>query len=190
MSLSRLSRLPLLLLLLAAALAVAGCGNKEDHVSEADSEGIYVDVGDLAYQVQISRALNPGDVEDRGYLAGIPTEDQELGRDETWFGVFVRVENNGDEAKPSAEEFEVVDTQEQVYEPIDLAETNPFAYRPAVLEPEEEIPGQDTAASETPINGGLVLFKVKNFTLQNRPLELRIKSALSPTEEGVVDMDV
>lgn len=184
------SRLPVLLLLLAAALGVAGCGNKKDHVTEAETEGIFVEVGELSYQVQISRALNPGDVEDRGYLDGIPAEEQELAGDETWFGVFVRVENNTEGAHPSAEEFEVVDTQEQTYEPVELAETNPFAYRPGVLEPGETIPGQDTTAFETPIQGSLVLFKVKNITLQNRPLELRIQSALTPEEEGVVNMDV
>ena len=55
-----------------AALALAGCGEKADYVRFAETEGIYVDVGNLVYQVQLSRFMNPGDVEDRDYMRGLP----------------------------------------------------------------------------------------------------------------------
>ena len=42
---------------------------------QAETEGIYLDVGDLKYQVQISRELNPADIEDRDYLKGLPAGD-------------------------------------------------------------------------------------------------------------------
>ena len=61
----------LLLLALVAAL-FAGCGNKGEEVSEAETEGIYLTVAGLTYQVQMSRFLNPGDVEDAQYLMGLP----------------------------------------------------------------------------------------------------------------------
>ena len=48
-----------MVLVLAAALVVGGCGNKEETTTEAATEGIYLDVGDLKYQVQISRIINP-----------------------------------------------------------------------------------------------------------------------------------
>ena len=54
-----------------AALVAAGC-NKEEVSVEASTEGPYVTVNDLKYQVQISRILNPGEPEDVGYLRGLP----------------------------------------------------------------------------------------------------------------------
>ena len=58
---------------LLCALFAAGCGNKEATVTVGDTEGIYLDIDDLKYQVQISRYMNPNDVEDRSYLAGLPS---------------------------------------------------------------------------------------------------------------------
>ena len=43
----------LLLALATAAFALAGCGNKTETVKSAKTEGIYIDVGDLKYQVQL-----------------------------------------------------------------------------------------------------------------------------------------
>jgi hypothetical protein len=43
-------------------------------------------------------------------------------------------------------------------------------------------------ASETTIQGSLLLFKVKTESLQNRPLEFRFKRGSGT--EGVVDLDV
>ena len=73
-----------------AALALGACGNKEDHVLHAATEGIYLDVGGLKYQVQISRVLNANDREDRDYLVDLPA-DQQLGSNDNWFAVFMRV---------------------------------------------------------------------------------------------------
>ena len=56
----------------AAAARCAGCGNKVEVRTVGETEGIYIDVGDLRYQVQISRIINPHDVEDRRYLQGLP----------------------------------------------------------------------------------------------------------------------
>ena len=56
---TRLARLVLLSLAALAALAAAGCGNKDDDRTVAETEGIYVAVDELTYQVQISRILNP-----------------------------------------------------------------------------------------------------------------------------------
>ena len=37
------------------------------------TEGTYLDLGGLKYQVQISRLLNPSSIEDRAYLVGLNT---------------------------------------------------------------------------------------------------------------------
>lgn len=186
----RLARQLALAAALVLTLVAAGCGNKHDVVTQADTEGIYVDVADLAYQVQISRALNPADAEDRAYLAGIPRDRRNLAADETWFAVFVRVENTGDEPHPAAVDFQIEDTAEQIYRPIPLDDTNPFRYEARVVAGGETIPEQDTAADTGPIEGSLLLFKLKTFSLQNRPLELHINGPEGPQETATVDLDV
>ena len=65
-------RLATVVALSALALGVGACGNKEDVVTHADTEGIYVDVGPLKYQVQNSRLLNPRAVpEDASFVRGV-----------------------------------------------------------------------------------------------------------------------
>ena len=72
MSLRPLRVLLLLVLAAASAGALAGCGNKLEVRTVGETEGIYIDVGELRYQVQLSRIINPNDIEDRHYLAGLP----------------------------------------------------------------------------------------------------------------------
>ena len=175
---------------LLCALLFAGCGNKEEGgVTVADTEGIYLDVDDLKYQVQISRYMNPNDVEDRSYLIGLPASTAQPTGDETWFGVFIRVQNTTDETIAPANDFEIVDTQDKVYRPIPLdTNINPFAYKPDPIAPKGLIPEADSVASEGTIQGSLLLFKVKTESLQNRPLEFRFKRGSGT--EGVVNLDV
>src|SRR3954467_5136713 len=122
-------RIRVLLVLVAAAVALAGCGDKTDYVRIADTEGISVDVGNLVYQVQLSRYLNPGDVEDKEYLTGLPINTK-LGADETWFGVFMRVKNYTDGGLDPSTDFVIKDTQGNEFRPIHLDESNVFAYNP------------------------------------------------------------
>ena len=175
---------------LLCAFLVAGCGNKEEGgVTVADTEGIYLDVDELKYQVQISRYMNPNDVEDRSYLIGLPASTAQPTGDETWFGVFIRVQNTTDETIAPANDFEIVDTQDKIYRPIPLdTNINPFAYKPDPISPKGLIPEADSVASEGTIQGSLLLFKVKTESLQNRPLEFRFKRGSGT--EGVVNLDV
>src|SRR3954447_5241309 len=113
-----------------AALALAGCGEKSDYVRSAETEGFYVDVGNLVYQVQMSRFLNPGDIEDREYLMGLPSgTEAQLPGDEIWFGVWMRVKNYSDDTLTPATDMRIVDTEDNEYRPIPLADTNVFSYR-------------------------------------------------------------
>jgi hypothetical protein len=66
-----------LALLVAAAAAVSGCGGTP-HTLHADTEGIYLNLGPLKYQIQLSRQVNPRDVEDRSYLQGLSPADAHL----------------------------------------------------------------------------------------------------------------
>jgi hypothetical protein len=184
-----MSRLVLLSLAALAALALAGCGNKVDTAIVGETEGIYVGVDGLTYQVQISRILNPDDIEDRAYLLGLP-EGEEPADDEVWFGVFMRVENETDEEHEAAEKFKVIDTQEEEFEPVEIdTEANPFAYEPRPVPAGEVLPVLDSAASENTIQGSLLLFKLKVESLYNRPLELEIESSRGG-DDAVVEIDV
>lgn len=182
--------LALLATLLAATLAGA-CGNHRDEearVVHIESEGLYLNVGELKYQVQISRQLNPGDAQDRPYLAGIPEPLRELADDEVWFGVFVQVQNEADEPRRPSDDITVLDTQETVFRPVPLHESNPFAYRAdEPIPPGKVIPLSDTPAYDSPIRGRLLLFKLPLSALDNRPLEFVIEGR---TQTGIIDLDV
>lgn len=190
---TRLRRpLTLLAVLLASAGATA-CGNhpdKEAREVHTHSEGLYLDVGDLKYQVQVSRQLNPDDVQDRPYLLGVPAAERELEPDEVWFGVFLRVQNETDAALTPASDIEIVDTQEEVFEPLALAPENVYAYRPSEAIPAGDIlPLKDTPAFDSPIQGQLLLFKLTLTALDNRPLEFKIEEPRRP-QTGIIDLDV
>lgn len=180
--------------LVAALVPLSGCG-AETEVVEGESEGIYLDVGELRYQVQISRQLNPSDADDRSYLQGIPLNERRLEKGESWFGVFVLVQNETKERHRAAGEFEIEDTQGQKFEPLELTDANDFAYRPIEVEPKNITPGtippkNSVAAGNTSIGGALLLFKVPISTFDNRPLKLHIKQPGAEPDEAEVDLDV
>ncbi|MSX12570.1 MAG: hypothetical protein F2811_08575, partial [Actinobacteria bacterium] len=87
-------RLFALTLVTLTAAAIVGCGDKQATVSVGESEAIFVTLGSLQYQVQMSRQLNPADAGDSDLLAGIAPLDASLGTDDLWFGVWVRAFNS------------------------------------------------------------------------------------------------
>jgi hypothetical protein len=176
--------------LAAAALStvvLAGCGDKTDYVRFGETEGIYVDVGDLVYQVQLSRFMNPGDIEDHDYLRGLPANFN-TGPDEILFGVWMRVKNYTDGSLQPTEEFVIEDTEGNEFRPVPLEEDNVFAYNPGPLPAHQVLPLPDSAAMLGPIQGSLILFKLTTESLQNRPLVLHIEQA---GQEGAeIDLDL
>jgi hypothetical protein len=183
-------RVLLLLALSAASLvALAGCGDKLEVRTVGETEGTYLDVGELKYQVQLSRIINPNDEEDRTYLEGLPAGTVQPKPDEAWFGVWMRVQNTTSEKTlTAADEFEIVDTQEHSFTPI--AVQNPFAYEAQDLSPKTVVPSPNSAAGEGVIQGSLILFKLTTEALANRPLEFKIQSPALPDDVGIVDLDV
>jgi hypothetical protein len=173
----------------AAASSLAACGGSEaEHA--ALTEGDYVTTGDLKYQVQISRVLNPGDFEDRDYLTGIAAYDKALGTNNQWFGIFLRAFNKTDVPHRSAKDMEIVDTTGKVFTPVRIdPNVNRTAYRPVVVMGGDQIPVPGSLARENATQGGLVLFKIPVDAFANRPLELRIKSPVGGPE-ATVDLDI
>jgi hypothetical protein len=183
----------ILITLLIAAFALSACGSNKP-VTHGDNEGIYVNAGPLYYQVQLSRELNPQSVEDREYLADLPAGTTPPAADEEWFGVWMRVENDTDRAHLAASQFAIVDTQGNRYQPIQLPQTNPFAYQAVSVQGKSGngqpvLPDPDSAAGTGPVQGALLLFKLRTSVYSNRPLDLEI----TPPEGGTpssVELDL
>jgi hypothetical protein len=186
-------RRPALLLLVAlAAVALAACG-RPDQVLEAETEGIYVDLSELQYQVQVSRQLNPGDPADQPYLRGLPAGRQELDPGEAWFAIFLRVNNPSDQPQPTATEFEVLDSQENEFFPLPLGPENLYDWpvtEPVLVPPGDLFPPLGSPASESSTGGALLLFKVPIASLQNRPFELIIEGPETDPVEAEISLDV
>ena len=181
-----------LLAVLAGLIAVAGCGQTEESAanssSSATSEGTYLELNGLKYQVQMSRYLNPHDPEDAAYLRGLPSG-LKLGKDDIWFAVFMRVENDGEQTGHSSGEFEITDTEHNTFRPVPLDATrNDFVYRPQKLEPTAIVPPANSIAGQGVIQGSLLLFKLNEADLQNRPLTLRIGPASGANRTVELDL--
>ena len=190
------ARLPSLSLALVASLALAACGQEAQDEGGfqteiayvAETEGIYIPLDGMKYQVQVSRQMNPLLLSERDYFQGIPEDDLVLGADQEWFGVFMRVENEVDEPVRSLRDFEIRDTQENIYRPLAIGAGNAWAYRPTIVQGKELYPDPDSPAGERPPYGSLLLVKVRRFSLDNRPLELVLTG--NDGEKATVALDV
>ena len=189
------------LLLALLALVAAGCGSSpktgtdsaQEGSAVADTEGIYLDINNLKYQIEMSRYMNPQDVEDAEYLKGLPDgTDLDTGGKATWFGVWVRVQNVTSEPHPVADNWEIRDTLGKIYRPVPLDRSVNILTldTSAVVPPHTVLPLSSTAAGQGPIQGSLLLFKITNDSLQNRPLELRFTNGQQGGGTGVYDLDV
>jgi hypothetical protein len=186
---SRLLRRSLVALVALSTLAVAaGCGNSEtSEVTTAETEGIYLDLGGMKYQIQMSRYLNPSDTQDRDYLHGLPTG-VTAGKGNLWFGIWMRVENSSNKPLPVATDYTITDTQKAVYRPVPLdAKANPFAYQAGPVAPQSTLPAPDSAGWNTPVQGSLILFRINVDSLQNRPLILHITQG-GKTDTATIDV--
>ena len=170
---------------LAAAVTTTACGSEEP-VTNAPSEGTYVDIGSVAYQVQISRSLNPKSAEDPSYLVGLPASEkqQPLKGTELWFAVFLRAQNYGDKPQQLATKFRVVDTEDKAWTPITLNSDNQFAWNPTeALVPDYIYPAPSSLAGSGPVRqGALLLFRLDDSVYQNRPLILEIYDPADATK--------
>lgn len=167
------------LLAVAVAGAVSACGEEETtHVIEGEP----LELGELSYNVQLTRFLNPEDTEDAEYVVGQPPEPP----GQSYLGVFLVIENESEEEAVSASSYEVVDTQEQTFEPLETE--SPYALDIGATVPAEgELPPPNTTAQTGPIQGAMLLFLVDDSVTENRPLELEIGGG---SETGTVELDI
>jgi hypothetical protein len=174
--------LALVLLFALAVLGVAGCGNS---LSKEGNEGEPIQLGDLKFNVQETRILNPAQPDDKEYLVGqqLPTPHGKL-----YLGVFLTMHNSGDNAvrSPTNADLTVVDTTGASYESIP-SHTDFAAPLGSLIPPGGDIPGAGTAAANGPTQGALVLFLVDQTFTENRPPKLEIDSS---NETGEITLDI
>jgi hypothetical protein len=165
-----------------AVLGVAGCSN--DLGKEAD-EGVPIQLGDLKFNVQETRFLNPSQSDDKEYLAGqqLPTP-----TGKSYLGVFLTIENSGNDPVriPANADMTVVDTTGAAFESIP-SHTDFAAPLGSTLAPGADIPGPGTAAANGPTQGAIVLFLLDEGVSENRPLRLEIDSQ---GETGEITLDI
>jgi hypothetical protein len=168
-----------LLALVAVPLALGACGEEEE-VEVVEGEPL--ELGELGYNVLITRFLNPADVEDASYLVGQP--EPEAGTD--YLGVFLTIKNHSDEALASASEYVIHDTLDNAYEPI--PSTSLYA-----LDIGGDVPARGVIPlpDSTPAAGlnqaAMLLFLVDEEVSQNRPLKMEIGSDAGA---GEVELDI
>ncbi len=176
----RITTFALLLLAIIAAAFVAGCGNDEHETEVSEAEVLHL--GDLSFDVQITRFLNPYSEEDSAYLEGAPP----LREGEQYLGVFMQINNDGDDEAEVPYPFRIIDTRGREFPQVRV--DNDFALLPGTPIPADgTVPGLDTAAREGPIEGSLILFRIEEVSTENRPLKLEIDY---DGESGEVELDL
>lgn len=177
---SRVAPIVAFLAVLGLAVPIAACGEEEQ--TEV-VEGQPLELGELRYNVAITRFLNPDDVEDSEYLVG----EEEPPPGKSYLGVFMTINNESDEeAFPSASEYIVTDTTGAEYEPIESE--SPYALEIGAEVPADGVlPVPDSTAAEGVIEGAMLLFIVDDGVSESRPLKLEIDSAAGT---GEVELDI
>jgi hypothetical protein len=187
--------LPLVLALL-VPVALGGCGDSHTKVTtgtyagESGASAPYLKVGPLIYQVQLTRELNPYNIEDAAYLQGLSPAQRRLAPGQEWFAAFIQVYNNGSKAHPAADSLTITDTQGNSYVPVVPDQSNQFVYRAGVIPVKGQLPAPDSVAAAGPTQGALLLYKIQTASLDNRPLELRIVDPTDAAQTASAELDV
>jgi hypothetical protein len=163
-----------------AMFAIAGCGGPAAEPSGAEAEphheGIAAELDGLQYNIYLTRQLNLEDTEDSGYTTLDPPPPGK-----TYYASFFSVCNppEGEEAHTTATQMEVTDSQGNVFQPIDISDSQ-FAYESTELEPGDCMPTKGSLTDMAPAGGALVVFELPVATTENRPLDLKITSPETP----------
>ena len=184
------------IVLAAALLAVvaAGCGSEEEEatVQVAETEGIYLDVNGLKYQIEMSRYMNPNDVEDSEYFIGLPENSPPPTEDEIYFGVWVRVAERlrgPRRGRPPATGRSTTPRTTSTGRSRSTRTSTRSRSRPSTCRPRRcsRWPARPPARGRS--RARCCCSRSSNESFQNRPLELRFRNG-GGGQEGVYDLDV
>jgi hypothetical protein len=175
----------------ASAIAISGCGAGE-HATYADNLGPgYVQVGQLNYQVQVSRQLNPWDeYEDAWYLKGFTASQLSLPASDLFFGVSLQVFNwTGHTATPTSD-FYITDTIGERFVPMVNANPNPYSYVAASIPSGGRLPNVSSNAFAGWTQGEFIVFKIPYVSISYRPLILHIVNKAQPSRQSQIELDI
>ena len=151
-----------------ALVTVTACGQEERSEGE---EGEYVHAGEAVYQVQLTRLLNPRQRPDDTLVRGQAS----LQSDEQFLAVFLRIENEGEEAYAPPRDMKVIDSDGNEYLPLDATQSGFGLDFAEEIPPKDEAPAANSPAAEGPNGAAMVLFRVKIASAtDNLPLELEV----------------
>ena len=167
---------------LAVGLSVAGCGSNSENTLSV-SEGEPMKLGNLLYNVQITRFLNPADGEDRGYLVGQPPPPN----DKFYLGVFMQIHNEAGTPQRVPTDFRVVDTEGTTFKPLKSRSLFALHLGGQVMSNGQQ-PEPESPAANGPIQGAMVLFLIDRAAVEDRPLILDIPSSTGAV--GHVELDI
>ncbi len=167
---------------LASGALLSGCVSNPENATSVD-EGQGMQLGDLLYNVQITRFLNPKDDEDKAYLQGQPPLPSNL----YYLGVFMQIQNKGDTAQQIPKDFTIVDTEGTKFKPVPSHSLFALGLGTNVAA-DGEVPPPESTAANGPIQGSMVLFRVDDRSIEDRPLILHIPSSSGPA--GEVELDI
>jgi hypothetical protein len=167
---------------LAAAALLSGCTtNPESDTNAIEGEGMKL--GELLYNVQITRYLNPSDAEDRAYLVGQPPPTN----NQYYLGVFMQIHNQSSQNQKIPRDFRVVDTVGHTFKP--LPSKSLFALKlGSPLRNHGVLPEPESTAANGPIQGAMILFRIDSAAIEDRPLTLDIPSSSGTV--GHVELDI
>jgi len=146
------------------------------------------------------------DPEDSEYLRGLTPQQLALRKDpanpidnEVFFGVWIAAYNDTQRPLRSAApaSFTIVDTQDEHFKPVTGTDPrnppNPYLYKQAIVPAHVGSgsgvqPAPNSPAGSSTTQGELLLFKIPQSSLENRPLVLHIKGPNGG--EAEIDLDV
>jgi len=193
---SRLRKISPAVLAIVAVFALAACGDSHTRVTtgtyagESGKNAPYLNVGPLVYEVQLSRELNPANIEDAAYLKGLTPAEAHLAPGQEWFAVFIQVWNHKSVPLPAATNLTISDTQNNVYTPIVPDAENEYAYRGGSVPAKGELPSPESPAASGATGGAVLLYKIQVVSLDNRPLELKIVAPNDASQTASAELDV
>lgn len=155
-----------------------GEGVDRDEAEEAEESVV---VGGLRYEAVLARILNPYIRPDQQLVSGLQPDEGKI-----WFGVFLRVCNESDEAQTPSGDLTLVDAFGKRLEPYELPPDNAFDYEPRPVAPDTCLPPDGSVPARV-IDGALVLFEASSDFLGNFPLALEITGAGGGRQRVVVN---
>lgn len=171
-----------LILVLFSGIVLAACGSQE-HEKTGIVEGEPVALGPLEYNVMTTRPLNPNDVEDSEYLVG----KEPAPPNSSYIGVFMQVRNLDENAEQTVpESFRIRTTAGTEY--TNLPTRSIYALEPGgTVDAGGQLPVVDSTPQVGPIEASMILFRIADESMEQRPVELIIEGEDGP---ATVELDL